>query len=140
MTSTPVGSKALIGLLGEWRADAPAYEALADRVRLLLIDGRLAAESRLPAERDLAERLSSRYRAIFTPADGARSSYGGVQTPTSNPRVMHYYGFYRVDTQARVLIECGAGVTDDAFLQKTDLIATAISGGVTDYLRARGLL
>ncbi|WP_243062125.1 PLP-dependent aminotransferase family protein [Humibacter sp. RRB41] len=57
MTSTPIGSKTLIGLLGEWRTDATAYEALADRIRLILIDGRLAAESRLPAERELAERL-----------------------------------------------------------------------------------
>lgn len=89
---------------------------------------------------DLAQRLSSRYAAIFTAANGARSSYGGVQTPSGNPRVARYYGFYRVDTDARVLIECGAGVTDDAFLQNTDRIATAISAGITDHLRARGLL
>ena len=57
MASSPVGSKALIGLLGDWRTDAPAYEALADRIRLLLIDGRLASETRLPSERDLSDRL-----------------------------------------------------------------------------------
>ncbi|GAB3393924.1 PLP-dependent aminotransferase family protein [Humibacter soli] len=57
MASTPIGSKTLIGLLGEWRTDAAAYEALADRIRLLLIDGRLPGESRLPAERDFSERL-----------------------------------------------------------------------------------
>ncbi len=89
---------------------------------------------------DLANRLSTRYRAIFTSANGARSAYGGVQTPTSNPRVMRYYGYYRTLADARVLIECGAGVTDDGLLSKTDTLATAISRGIVDHLRARALL
>ncbi|WP_427017779.1 PLP-dependent aminotransferase family protein [Pseudarthrobacter sp. P1] len=40
--------------LGEWRTSGPAYRALADRVRILLMDGRLASGSRLPAERELS--------------------------------------------------------------------------------------
>lgn len=47
-------------LLGEWRSGAsgqPAYEALAERIRLLLIDGRISADVRLPSERDLSDRL-----------------------------------------------------------------------------------
>lgn len=44
-------------MLGSWRGDAPAYEALAERIRLLLIDGRISADVRLPSERELSERL-----------------------------------------------------------------------------------
>ena len=54
--------------------------------------------------------------------------------------MMSYYGFYRTRAAARVIVECGAGGTDDAFLARTDLIAAAISGGILDHLRARGLL
>lgn len=46
-------------LLTDWRAgaDAPAYEALADALRVLVIDGRVAQGARLPAERGLAAAL-----------------------------------------------------------------------------------
>lgn len=40
--------------LGEWRSAGPAYRALADRVRVLLMDGRLSSGARLPAERELS--------------------------------------------------------------------------------------
>lgn len=48
-------------MLGEWRpvsrsgSPTPLYEALADRIRLLILDGRITLGSRLPAERLLAE-------------------------------------------------------------------------------------
>jgi DNA-binding transcriptional MocR family regulator len=48
----------LAGQLGSWRSSpGPAYLALADRVRLLVLDGRLALGVRLPAERELAAQL-----------------------------------------------------------------------------------
>jgi DNA-binding transcriptional MocR family regulator len=51
-------ARGLASALGEWRHDAqPAYQALADRVRLLVLDGRLALGTRLPAERELASHL-----------------------------------------------------------------------------------
>ncbi|UDY24789.1 PLP-dependent aminotransferase family protein [Nocardioides sp. Kera G14] len=48
-------------LLGDWRRGGSglhAYEALAERIRLLLIDGRISADVRLPSERELSERLN----------------------------------------------------------------------------------
>lgn len=90
--------------------------------------------------RDLADRIASRMRPVHTRATGARSPFRGVQTRGGNPRMMRFHGFYRTRAAARVIVEAGAGGTDDAFLAKTGLIATAVSRGVVDHLRSRGLL
>lgn len=45
-------------LLGDWRDDGPALRALAERIRLLLLDGRIPSGTRLPAERELAAALA----------------------------------------------------------------------------------
>ncbi|MEO6115488.1 MAG: PLP-dependent aminotransferase family protein [Pseudolysinimonas sp.] len=54
-----LSARALASTLGGWRglATSPAYAALADRIRLLVLDGRLAIGVRLPAERELAAQL-----------------------------------------------------------------------------------
>ncbi|NNC12196.1 PLP-dependent aminotransferase family protein [Planctomonas sp. JC2975] len=57
MASTSISSRSLLDLLGQWRDAGPSYEALADRIRLLVIDGRLLSGVRLPAERELAAQL-----------------------------------------------------------------------------------
>jgi DNA-binding transcriptional MocR family regulator len=51
--------RALAALLANWRGSAPgpAYTALADRIRLLILDGRVPLGTRIPAERDLAAQL-----------------------------------------------------------------------------------
>jgi DNA-binding transcriptional MocR family regulator len=58
MTST-LSARALAGLLVGWNAvsGGPAYALLADRIRLLVLDGRVAVGTRLPAERELAAQL-----------------------------------------------------------------------------------
>ncbi len=55
-----LSARSLALQLGDWRPrdNAPLYEALADRVRLLVLDGRIALGTRLPAERLLAEHES----------------------------------------------------------------------------------
>ncbi|MGA1836047.1 PLP-dependent aminotransferase family protein [Herbiconiux sp. 11R-BC] len=59
MSDARIGTRALIALLGDWRptASGPSYLALFDRIRLLVLDGRIAGDTRLPAERDLAQSL-----------------------------------------------------------------------------------
>ncbi|MHA7985185.1 MocR-like transcription factor YczR [Rathayibacter sp. CAU 1779] len=57
MAATSISSRSLLDLLGQWRDAGPSYEALADRIRLLVIDGRLLSGVRLPAERELAAQL-----------------------------------------------------------------------------------
>ena len=54
-----LSARALAVLIVGWRdlAQGSAYAALADRVRLLILDGRVALGTRLPAERELAAQL-----------------------------------------------------------------------------------
>ena len=54
-----VTSRTLVRQLGQWRAEAGgvAYAELAARIKLLVLDGRLALNTKLPSERDLAAAL-----------------------------------------------------------------------------------
>jgi DNA-binding transcriptional MocR family regulator len=52
-----ISARALAHSLGGWRTREPAYEALADGIRLLCLDNRIAARTALPAERELAVAL-----------------------------------------------------------------------------------
>lgn len=52
-----VTARSLAHALGGWRTREPAYEALADGIRLLCLDNRLAPRTALPAERQLASAL-----------------------------------------------------------------------------------
>lgn len=52
-----ISARALTLALGGWRTREPAYEALADGIRLLCLDNRLAPRTALPAERELAAAL-----------------------------------------------------------------------------------
>src|SRR6188768_1820065 len=52
-----LSARQLASLLVGWRDSGVAYTALADRIRLLILDGRIATGTRLPAERELAAQL-----------------------------------------------------------------------------------
>ncbi|GAB2836132.1 PLP-dependent aminotransferase family protein [Microbacterium insulae] len=52
-----ISARALAIALGGWRTREPVYEALADGIRLLCLDNRLAPRTALPAERELAAAL-----------------------------------------------------------------------------------
>lgn len=57
MMDSRLSARALSDRLGPWRSREPAYEALADAIRLLCLDNRIAPRTALPAERELAARL-----------------------------------------------------------------------------------
>ena len=52
-----LSARQLASLLFGWRDAGVAYAALADRIRLLILDGRVSTDTRLPAERELAAQL-----------------------------------------------------------------------------------
>ena len=54
-----MSARSLVLLSDGWRGSRPgaAYAALADRIRLLIVDGRISLGARLPAERDLSAHL-----------------------------------------------------------------------------------
>lgn len=57
MSSRRFGSQSLQRLLGHWQQPAsrmPLWRQLADALRLLILDGRLTLDTRLPGERELA--------------------------------------------------------------------------------------
>lgn len=57
MSSRRYGSQSLQRLLGHWQESpsrTPIWRQLAEALRLLILDGRLALDSRLPGERELA--------------------------------------------------------------------------------------
>jgi DNA-binding transcriptional MocR family regulator len=69
----------LVRLLGRWRSstgfrNAPDYVALADTLRGLINDGRLALDVRLPAERELAETLQVSRTTVTASYNLLRSS------------------------------------------------------------------
>jgi DNA-binding transcriptional MocR family regulator len=58
MTGQHVPASTLSGLLGGWSdASGPAYRSLAERLRLLIADGRIMPGARVPSERELTDAL-----------------------------------------------------------------------------------
>ena len=95
MVDAQISSRALTTLLGEWRASAnaggTAYGALADRIRLLIIDGRIPVDTRLPAERELAEQLELS-RTTVTAAYRQLRELGFVQSVRGSGSVTRLAG------------------------------------------------
>ena len=61
MLSRRFGAQSLVRLLGHWQeatSRTPIWRQLAEALRLLILDGRLALETRLPGERELAAALN----------------------------------------------------------------------------------
>jgi DNA-binding transcriptional MocR family regulator len=79
--------------LGNWRTSSrsgPAYQALADGIRMLIVDGRLPVGARLPSERALADalRLSrTTVTAAYTQLrdDGFLNARRGARSTTALP-------------------------------------------------------
>jgi DNA-binding transcriptional MocR family regulator len=89
---TSLGAPALARLLGTWNVGAsPAYRELADVVRLLVLDGRVALDAALPSERALSESLGVS-RTTVTAAYGLLRDQGfltsgqGSRSRTRIPR------------------------------------------------------
>ncbi|TXK18714.1 PLP-dependent aminotransferase family protein [Homoserinibacter sp. GY 40078] len=87
-----LSARALALLMVDWRgSSAPAYLALADRIRLLVLDGRIPLGTRLPAERELAAHLGlSRTTVSAAYAELRESGYlESVRGSGSTARLPH---------------------------------------------------
>jgi DNA-binding transcriptional MocR family regulator len=80
-------ARRLAAELGSWRTAGPAYAALADRIRLLTLDGRIPLGSRLPAERELAVQLAVS-RTLVAAAYARLRSAGYVQSTRGSGSVV----------------------------------------------------
>lgn len=98
-----IGARELSERLGAWQHTRPAYQALADGIRQLVLDGRIPPGTRIPAERDLSQALRTsrttvtsayavlRERGFLTSRRGSGSrvtiptSDVGVPTPAVTP-------------------------------------------------------
>lgn len=100
MASRALDPDLLARELGNWRTSSrsgPTYQALADALRMLIVDGRLPVGSRLPSERVLADVLRvsrTTITAAYTDLGetgylharrGARSTIALPHTPVSAP-------------------------------------------------------
>ncbi|WP_376768575.1 GntR family transcriptional regulator, partial [Pseudonocardia pini] len=70
-----IGSTSFGRLLGSWRPpdDRGLATALTDRVRLLVLDGRLPIGTRIPAERELAGTLDVSRTTVATAYEALRA-------------------------------------------------------------------
>src|ERR1700716_3444744 len=79
--------------LGNWRTastSGPAYQGLADGLRMLIVDGRLPVGAQLPSERALADALRvsrTTVTAAYTQMrdDGYLNGRGGARTTPALP-------------------------------------------------------
>jgi DNA-binding transcriptional MocR family regulator len=70
-----IGGRSLAALLPDLRAQrGPVYAALCDAVTALVLDGRIATETRLPSERELAAALHISRATVTAAYDALRSS------------------------------------------------------------------
>ncbi|MEH0541558.1 PLP-dependent aminotransferase family protein [Streptomyces sp. B21-105] len=62
-----IGSHAVVRMLGTWQeGPGPAHQRLSDRLRLLILDGRISLGATLPSERDLAIALGTSRTTVGT--------------------------------------------------------------------------
>ena len=74
-TASRIGGRALAALLPDLRTQrGPVYTALSDAVTALVLDGRIATETRLPSERELATALQLSRATVTAAYDALRSS------------------------------------------------------------------
>lgn len=138
---SPVGPRHLVRLLGTWRArPGPAYAALADGVRLLVLDGRLPPGSRLPAERDLARALAVSRTTVTAAYDRLRTagflmSRRGAGSWTAVPDVAGLHGARPADLRDPRRAGAAAPAGDHAGMLDLACAAPAAPNGLAAVAR-----
>ncbi len=92
MSARRFGTQSLVRLLGNWQESSsrtPLWRQLAEALRLLILDGRLTLQTRLPGEREAGdgpERQPDHHRQRARPVAG-----GGFSLQPSGERVTHCF-------------------------------------------------
>lgn len=102
-----LSARALVEQLGFWRTSEPAFDALADAIRLLCLDNRIAPETALPAERELATMLgvsrttvASAYRSLRSTGHiVSRQGSGSVTRPLGRTTASRWFDREGIDLQ-----------------------------------------
>jgi len=120
----------LARLLGEWRSGGPAYAALARTLRLLVLDGRLPLQTRLPGERELAEAVGvSRTTATAAYAalrdEGFLASRRGSGSWTRLPADAAVAPLPTASGEDVIDLSCAASAAPDGALHAALAVATA---------------
>ncbi len=148
--------------LGNWRTSGltgPAYQGLADGLRMLIVDGRLPVGAQLPSERALAEALRVS-RTTVTAAynqmrdDGYLNGRRGARSTTALPVSAPAGGETGPATVnlGAATLAAPAGIAARAFAQAADQVAPYLHGlgielsgvpplraAIAERYRARGL-
>ncbi len=106
-----------------------AYEALADRIRLLVLDGRIALGTRVPAERELAAQLGVS-RTTVTAAYGELKEAGYLSSVRGSGSIA------RLPARAPVILDTGyAGYLDfsKAAMPALPGLAEAAAGAASEF-------
>ncbi len=90
MSARRFGTQSLVRLLGNWQETSsrtPLWRQLAEALRLLILDGRLTLQTRLPGERELAAALNVS-RTTIASALGQLREEGFLYSRRSGSRIV----------------------------------------------------
>ncbi len=93
MSARRFGTQSLVRLLGNWQETSsrtPLWRQLAEALRLLILDGRLTLQTRLPGERELAAALNVS-RTTIASALGQLREEGFLLPGPPGERVTHCF-------------------------------------------------
>jgi hypothetical protein len=134
-----LSGRTLVRQLGQWRAEpgGVAYTELAERIKLLVLDGRLAVQTRLPAERELAGALGISRTTVAASydllrADGflrSRRGAGSWTTMPASPIQRDISPFAPSGDPGSIDLVCAA------LPAPTDALASALSAATTELPR-----
>lgn len=139
-----LSARSLLSLVGELDPARPVYEALADRVRLLVMDGRIPVGTRLPSERELAAQAGRSRTTIVASYQALRDAGYLISQQGSGSRVVLPEVEKSVSTDLRT-IDFARAVPPpvdglrDLFAQVGERMVDALDGPGFDLLGSLGL-
>ncbi len=106
MSGARISTTAIVTQLGAWNVAGPAHRDLADALELLIADGRVPLDVRLPSERDLAVALDLSRTTITTALRTLRArGYLTGEARAAPVTALPYRASHRCDTGGALTLE-----------------------------------